>query len=54
MSPKLAERRAIDRKFLKQLLDITQLDSYTVPVPIKADLRQYQQVSDVRITTLVI
>ena len=44
MPVKLADRRKIDRKFLEQLLDISKLDNYTVPVSIKADLRQYQQV----------
>lgn len=45
MPASLSERRKTDRKFLEQLLDITKLDNYTVPVSIKADLRQYQQVS---------
>ena len=44
MPPSLAERRQSERKFLEQLLDISKLESYTVPVPIKADLRKYQQV----------
>lgn len=45
MPASLSERRKTDRKFLEQLLDISKLDNYTVPVSIKADLRQYQQVS---------
>ena len=44
MAASLDERRKTERKFLEQLLDISKLDSYTVPVPIKANLRQYQQV----------
>ena len=47
MPEALAKKRNTDRKFLEQLLDISKLDNYTVPVPIKADLRQYQQVSTV-------
>ena len=44
MPAALTERRKTERRFLEQLLDIRKLDSYTVPVPIKADLRKYQQV----------
>ena len=45
MSPSLAKQRDRERVFLEQLLDTSKLDNYTVPVPIKADLRKYQQVS---------
>lgn len=44
MPPSLVERRLQERVFLEQLLDTTKLDNYVVPVPIKADLRKYQQV----------
>ena len=40
----MIERRARERVFLEQLLDTSKLDNYVVPVPIKADLRKYQQV----------
>ena len=40
----LAEQREKERCFLEQLLDTSKLESYSVPVPIKADLRKYQQV----------
>ncbi|XP_064406197.1 TATA-binding protein-associated factor 172-like [Halichondria panicea] len=43
MPPSLVERRLQERVFLEQLLDTTKLDNYVVPVPIKADLRKYQQ-----------
>ncbi|CAI8034563.1 TATA-binding protein-associated factor 172 [Geodia barretti] len=43
MPEKLAQKRNTDRRFLEQLLDISKLDNYAVPVPIHADLRQYQQ-----------
>lgn len=45
MPPSLAEQRDRERVFLEQLLDTSKLDNYIVPVPIKADLRKYQQVS---------
>ncbi len=45
MSQPLAEQREKERHFLEQLLDTSKLESYTVPVPIMADLRKYQQVS---------
>jgi len=44
MSAKLAVKRDSDRHFIEQLLDTSKLDSYMVPVAIKADLRKYQQV----------
>ena len=44
MSPSLAEQREQQRTFLEQLLDTSKLENYTVPIPIKADLRKYQQV----------
>lgn len=44
MPAALAERRKEERKFLEQLLDSSKLDNYRVPIPIKADLRKYQQV----------
>ncbi len=44
MSSRMVERRKEDRHFIEQLLDTSKLDSYVVPVSIKADLRKYQQV----------
>ena len=44
MSSSLAEQREQQRTFLEQLLDTSKLENYTVPIPIKADLRKYQQV----------
>ncbi len=44
MPKALAEQRHKERQFLEQLLDTSKLENYTVPVPIKADLRKYQQV----------
>ena len=45
MSPSLIERRTKERDFLEQLLNTNKLENYKVPIPIKADLRKYQQVS---------
>ena len=39
----LCEQRARERLFLEQLLDTSKLESYSVPISIKADLRKYQQ-----------
>lgn len=43
MSEDLAMRKTRDRGFLEQLLDSSKLKHHAVPVPIKADLRSYQQ-----------
>ena len=54
MSAALVEQKQKDRKFLEQLLDGTKLESYTIPVPIKAELRKYQQVSRESINLFVV
>ena len=46
MPQTLALRRRNERQFLEQLLDTSKIECYRVPVPIKADLRKYQQVSE--------
>ena len=38
------EQKQKERKFLEQLLDGKKVENYTIPVPIKAELRKYQQV----------
>ncbi|CAH1794395.1 unnamed protein product [Owenia fusiformis] len=43
MAPKLIEQKDLQRKFLEQLLDGSKIDDYKVPIPIKAELRKYQQ-----------
>ncbi|XP_031555940.1 TATA-binding protein-associated factor 172-like [Actinia tenebrosa] len=43
MSAALIEQKQKERVFLEQLLDAKKLQSYTIPVPIKAELRKYQQ-----------
>ncbi|XP_071487999.1 TATA-binding protein-associated factor 172-like [Diadema antillarum] len=43
MTADLVEQKTRERHFLEQLLDSSKLDSYKVPVPIKAELRKYQQ-----------
>lgn len=48
----LAEQREKERSFLEQLLDTSKLESYSVPVPIKADLRKYQQVVVITVQSL--
>ncbi|KAI6038454.1 hypothetical protein EDC04DRAFT_2695399 [Pisolithus marmoratus] len=42
-SEELLKRREEERKFLTQLLDGRKVEPYTISVPIKAELRKYQQ-----------
>lgn len=44
MSADLIRQKARERHFLEQLLDGRKLENYNIPVPIKAELRKYQQV----------
>ncbi|KAF7985005.1 hypothetical protein HWV62_9992 [Athelia sp. TMB] len=39
----LLKRRETERQFLTQLLDGKQVEQYDLPVPVKAELRKYQQ-----------
>jgi TATA-binding protein-associated factor len=39
----LLKRRETERQFLTQLLDGNKVEKYSIPVPIKAELRKYQQ-----------
>ncbi|KAL0580433.1 TATA-binding protein-associated factor mot1 [Marasmius crinis-equi] len=39
----LLKRRDDERQFLAQLLDGSKVEQYSIPVPIKAELRKYQQ-----------
>lgn len=39
----MLRRREEERHFLTQLLDGSKVEEYKVPVPIKAELRKYQQ-----------
>lgn len=43
MAPDLVLQKAQERRFLEQLLDPSTLDVFRLPVPIKAELRSYQQ-----------
>ncbi|KAJ8250406.1 hypothetical protein COCON_G00223280 [Conger conger] len=43
MSEDLIRQKARERHFLEQLLDGSKLENYKIPVPIKAELRKYQQ-----------
>ncbi|XP_066534947.1 TATA-binding protein-associated factor 172 isoform X2 [Hoplias malabaricus] len=43
MSDDLIRQKARERHFLEQLLDGRKLENYRIPVPIKAELRKYQQ-----------
>ncbi|MGH0155648.1 UNVERIFIED_CONTAM: hypothetical protein FKN15_033634 [Acipenser sinensis] len=43
MSEDLIQQKAKERHFLEQLLDGRKLENYKIPVPIKAELRKYQQ-----------
>ncbi|XP_053306351.1 TATA-binding protein-associated factor 172 isoform X2 [Spea bombifrons] len=43
MSEQLIKLKAKERSFLEQLLDGKKLENYKIPVPIKAELRKYQQ-----------
>lgn len=42
-SKELLERRLAERQFLTQLLDGSKVEQYTLPAPIQAELRKYQQ-----------
>lgn len=42
-SPELLAKRDEERRFLAQLLDGSRAEQYSVPIEIKADLRQYQK-----------
>ncbi|EPQ58588.1 SNF2 chromatin remodeling protein [Gloeophyllum trabeum ATCC 11539] len=42
-SEELLKRREQERQFLTQLLDGSKVEQYVLPVPIKAELRKYQQ-----------
>jgi len=44
MKVSLVTKKEKERQFLEQLLDGGKLKNYAVPVPISAELRQYQQV----------
>ena len=46
MTKAMMEQKQKERKFLEQLLDGKKVENYTIPVPIKAELRKYQQVSE--------
>lgn len=39
----MLRRREEERQFLTQLLDGSKVEQYDIPVPIKAELRKYQQ-----------
>ncbi|KAK9320427.1 hypothetical protein V1517DRAFT_348194 [Lipomyces orientalis] len=43
LPPSLLEGRDRERKFISQMLDPGKVESFTLPVAIKADLRKYQQ-----------
>ncbi|XP_049802115.1 TATA-binding protein-associated factor 172 [Schistocerca nitens] len=43
LTPKLAEQKERERIFLEQLFNPKSIQDYKIPVPIKADLRSYQQ-----------
>lgn len=42
-SAELLEKRNEERQFLMQLLDGSKAEQFTIPIEIKADLRQYQK-----------
>lgn len=44
MSKFLVKKKESERHFLDQLLDGSKLDKFSIPVPIKCELRKYQQV----------
>ena len=39
----LLERKKDERRFLEQLLNVKKLENFKIPVPVKAELRSYQQ-----------
>ena len=54
MKDVLKERKVRERVFLEQLLDGSKLESYVIDVPIKAELRKYQQVNNRLLDSLVV
>ncbi|OTF71814.1 TATA-binding protein-associated factor 172-like protein [Euroglyphus maynei] len=42
-SEQLLRRKENERHFLEQLMNIKKLDDYQLPIPVQAELRQYQQ-----------
>ena len=40
----ILDKKVVEQQFLHQLFNNKQTESYKIPVKIKADLRQYQQV----------
>lgn len=44
LAPALRDRRLRDKHFLDRLFNPASIADYTVPVPVAADLRSYQQV----------
>lgn len=52
MKSHLVEKKKQEREFLTQLLSGNILQNYGIPIPIKADLRKYQQVSTRNSTAL--
>ena len=54
MEESLLKKKHQQRQFLDQLINGKTIDNYGVAVPIKADLRKYQQVSsDYQYSTLI-
>merc|ERR1719494_1591708 len=43
MPTELIEKKIKERHFLEQLLDGSKVDCFSIPIPIKTDLRKYQQ-----------
>lgn len=49
MSKALVMKRAKERIFLEQLFNPSKLESYKIPDSVEAELRKYQQVSNMKI-----
>lgn len=54
MKQSMIEKKREERVFLEQLLDGSKIENYNIEVPIKADLRKYQQVCEFTIISLSI
>jgi TATA-binding protein-associated factor len=44
LTPKLADLKETQRHFLEQLFNPTSIPDYKLPIPIRAEIRSYQQV----------
>ena len=54
MKISLVEKKLKERDFLQQLMDGSKLENYKIDVPVKAELRKYQQVHDLLLSVFTL